>query len=123
MYFEGDELNYKIDTQKTKVDGKEKLIVYALDKHTLVMIGSCIVDMHSETPLLHNLFIDENHRRKGIATDIVNLIITRCKDRKKRSICMNVKKENWAIKFYEKLGFSVVFDYPEGMEYMMAITL
>ena len=110
---------HKINIQKTTVNRKDRLIaVYMKDGK---LVGTCIVDYHTKTPLLYNLFVNPECRTEGIATSLIDGVMAKCKRNFKKNLCINVEEDNEAILLYKKLGFDIVFDYPDSEEVMMAI--
>jgi GNAT superfamily N-acetyltransferase len=114
-------MDFKVRIQKTLVEKKNRLIVVAIEKNEIV--GSCIVDYFSATPLLYNLYVDEDARLFGVATGIINKVIEYCKIGDKISLCLNVSGDNSAKEMYKKIGFKTIYDYPDDDEVMMCILM
>ena len=69
------------------------------------IICSCIVNEYDESVCISDVFTDEDHRRKGYATILINNIISVFGE---KSIMLHVFGENeGAISLYKKLGFVV----------------
>ena len=65
--------------------------------------------------LIHSLFVDENHRRKGIATNLIKTSMENARKVYKDayfSLHVMVTNEN-AIKLYKKLGFKITKELPD----------
>ncbi len=69
------------------------------------IICSCIVNEYEESVCISDVFTDEDHRRKGYATILINHIISVFGE---KSIMLHVfGKNEGAISLYRKLGFVV----------------
>ena len=62
--------------------------------------------LHHYTDLIHIslLFVDKNHHRRGIAREMLNVVVD---DLKKREDirCITVNSSPYAVDAYERLGF------------------
>jgi len=62
--------------------------------------------LDDSTPELAMGVIPE-HRKKGVGTKLLGLLIESARQRY-RSICLNVRDDSHAVKFYERNGFKIV---------------
>ena len=60
------------------------------------------------THRLSKLYIHKTQQRLGVGRNIINYIIEDLKRLGSSSLELNVNRDNTAIKFYEKLGFTVL---------------
>ena len=77
---------------------------------------------------INNIAVDENFRNKGIASGILNNIISQCKDRKVAVMFLEVNEHNEsAIALYTKFGFEKIGErknyYKSGNAIIMSLKL
>lgn len=63
-----------------------------------------------ETLYLANLFVDEKLRKNGLGNEIINYVFDYAKTNHYRSIILNVVKDSWVQKWYERKGFQYIED-------------
>jgi GNAT superfamily N-acetyltransferase len=95
---------------KNQDEGKaEYLIAFEDDTpvgHVFILLKSD--DSHHECPNLQDLFVKKSHRKKGIASQIINLAEARVKELDHTKIGIDIEEhETWVKEFYEKLGYTV----------------
>ena len=72
----------------------------------IIGIGNIIFDEDSKYAHIMHIFIDDNYRRKGLATKIIQYLETLARERKMKILTLRVMPKNKpAIKLYEKIGF------------------
>lgn len=80
--------------------------VYKIDQR-IVATGGLSVE-GPERGRIHLVYILPEYQRRGIGTTLVSYLEDRAREMGlKRVRLLTVKKASWAIKFYEKLGYSV----------------
>jgi ribosomal protein S18 acetylase RimI-like enzyme len=83
-----------------------------MEERWFMELGRCEVWLKRDEkyPMLYNVVTNENHRRRGIATRLINKAIAWCRDYLRAShVDLNVRQSNLeAISLYKKLGFVVV---------------
>lgn len=67
-------------------------------------------DDDSKTLYFSNLFVDDNIRRGGIGNEILNYVFDYAKRNSFNSIILNVLKDSWMQKWYERKGFRYIGD-------------
>lgn len=73
------------------------------------IIGYVVVEDVTEVINVIDVYVEENHRRQGIATFLFDYIFDMFKNRKVRYI-LEVRKDNVpAINLYSKLGFKRIY--------------
>ena len=85
-----------------KKDNFKTDIVYSLDEKD---IGRVTIEDTSDTINIIDVYVEENYRRKGVATKILEFLF----DKYKVRFMLEVREDNTpAIKLYEKFGFVVI---------------
>lgn len=104
---------------KSHIEKEDLIIWLAVDKDEIVAtVEFCIYEimptlssMCGKTGLLLNVWTDENYRRQGLATKLLNNTI---EDAKKSGVMnISLKATDQGRPVYEKLGFKNI---PNGME-------
>jgi ribosomal protein S18 acetylase RimI-like enzyme len=99
-----------IRTIKGQMSGSEKLIVGICAYLNKSFVGTCTVSsFECKVPILYNLVVDENTRRRGVATKMILECIHLCRNKAALNLWVD-KKNHPAIKLYKKLGFLVCSD-------------
>jgi ribosomal protein S18 acetylase RimI-like enzyme len=107
-------MSYEIKTIRTLLSGKEMLYVFIELKG---VVAGIIVVSHLDKDVIYidEIFTKPNHRKKGIATTLINFIIKDAKKSSKEAITLGVDKSDGRLgKFYEKLGFKKSYCYPDN---------
>lgn len=121
-----------------KLDYMLKLIysLPALEEQLLINAHTFIIARDGQTPIgfaaygpvgdtnkfkLYKLYVLPGIQGKGLGSMLINAVINRVRLRHASSLLLNVKKDNPAKAFYEKMGFSVVAeeDIDIGQGYFM----
>lgn len=77
-------------------------------------------NIDSETPeFAISLF--KEYRNKGIGTALMKAMIGHLKEKKYRRASLNVKKENYAVNLYKKVGFKIIGE--DEQDYLMLLEL
>jgi ribosomal protein S18 acetylase RimI-like enzyme len=56
---------------------------------------------------IHKIYILPNQQGKGIGKELIDFIANKAKERHQKGLILNVNKNNVAIRFYERIGFSI----------------
>ena len=73
-----------------------------------------------DTPSLA-ISLYENHRGKGIGTQLLNDMLCTLKEKGYKRVSLSVQKENYAVRMYQHAGFNIVDENEE--EYIMVCEL
>ncbi len=69
---------------------------------------------------LDQIEVIEEYRKRGIASKLLEALLAKAQEEKKKNITLEVNKENWkALKLYEKYGFKKVAtreNYYQGVD-------
>ena len=80
---------------------------FALRKNKWIIgIGNIIFNGDTKRAHIMHIFIDDNYRRKGLATKTIQYLEALARERKMKILTLRVMPKNKpAIKLYEKIGF------------------
>lgn len=99
---------YLIETlENNELTDSEKVIVAYLNGEIVgfaALVNESVAEGFSGTPYLDHLFVDEAHRKQGIATKLVDKIIELARENNKVLYLVTVSHEL----FYKKLGFKTI---------------
>ena len=56
---------------------------------------------------IHKIYILPNHQGIGIGKQLMDFITIEAKERHQKALILNVNKKNIAIRFYERIGFTI----------------
>lgn len=76
----------------------------------------------NKTPSLA-ISLYKEYRRKGIGSELMINMLNLLKQKGYQQVSLGVNKENYAVKFYEKLGFKIIGDGANETEYLMIYKL
>ena len=80
-----------------------------VDNERLIAVIETAVEEWSNRLIVTELWIDDAHRRQGIATALMDIAIKRAKDEKRRVLMLETQSCNeGAIAFYLGYGFSLI---------------
>ncbi len=90
----------------TKSKNKMILLANGEDKLAGYLAASIFINSYRKIGYIDNIFIDDNHRKKGIATKLFDEFVKILRKRKIRKIKLGVNIRNKrAIGFWKNLGF------------------
>lgn len=103
-----------IRTLEMDVDGDRSILFVALksrakngldDIGLMRVVGSAkLFNPQSDDPMIGDLFVAEDSRGKGVGALIMQTIID-CADVEDKDLYLHVKADNWAMNWYQRLGF------------------
>ncbi len=112
---------YKLTSNyfKNHIESDDFIIWLAVDKDEIVAtVEVCIYEimptlsnMSGKTGFLLNVWTDENYRRQGLATKLINNVICDAKKAGVRSIGLKATDQGRFV--YEKLGFKMISNQME----------
>ena len=100
-------MNHKL-TKKEETTSWGKRIYYNNDNS----IRFALYYYNDDPSILYfsNLYVDEKYRNKGIGSKILNFVFNYAKKNGYRDIILNVIKDSWMQKWYERNGFEYIED-------------
>lgn len=116
-------------SEKTLLDsfGQDSYVfVKAEENGNLIGYGS--VQIVFDEGNINNIAVDENFRNRGVASGILNTVISLCKDRNVAVMFLEVNEHNiGAIALYNKFGFKKIAErknyYKSGNAIIMSLNL
>lgn len=116
---------YKLFSIDTVVDGSPETHIIALTEAGDHIVG--FVSLRHKglrSAQFAKLFVDENFRRHGLGSRLVNHCCARADQSRCESINAVVKHDNRAVlPFYRQLNFRVVYEWPEDGDLMISRAL
>jgi GNAT superfamily N-acetyltransferase len=95
-------MKLRIDILEAEIDGAGWLQIAALHKSACVATATVFwTDVEGKLPELCNLFVQEAHRRQGVAQALIAAVASRLG----RPYCLHALRESPAYWLYRKLGF------------------
>jgi ribosomal protein S18 acetylase RimI-like enzyme len=59
-----------------------------------------------EVGIIYMLIVDPDYQKKGIASELVNALLKRCRDRKVNTVRAVINERHWELQnYFQKLGF------------------
>jgi predicted GNAT family acetyltransferase len=101
-----------------------KCFGYFGNDQLLAAAGVHVYSVEYDIAVLGNIATAPAHRGRGLGTLVTARLVSELVAENCGCICLNVKADNTAaIRCYEKLGFSTVHDYEEGLFVRRALRL
>ena len=122
------DLMYNSLTLENQIKGNIEFFMVDLGQET---VGYFAVENVSDQKVkLHKLYLDPTQKQKGLGRKIIQYIKDWALTNQKNSIILNVNKNNSAVQFYQKVGFTIleemILDIGEGYvmdDYIMQLHL
>lgn len=122
------ELMYNSRTLENQINGNIEFFMVDLGQET---VGYFAVEIINEQIVkLHKLYLDPTQKQKGLGRKIIQYIKDWTLTNQRNSIILNVNKNNSAVQFYQKVGFTIleemILDIGEGYvmdDYIMQLNL
>lgn len=122
------DLMYNSLTLENQIKGNIAFFMVDLGQET---VGYFAVENVSDQKVkLHKLYLDPTQKQKGFGRKIIQYIKDWALTNQKNSIILNVNKNNSAVQFYQKVGFTIleemILDIGEGYvmdDYIMQLHL
>ena len=105
------DMMYSIPSLQLQANTKKHRFILAKEGETVVGFASYEFNYAKKPKTkIHKIYILPNQQGRGIGKEIIDFIITEAKERHQKSLILNVNKKNIAIRFYERIGFSICFE-------------
>jgi len=122
------ELMYNSLTLENQINGNMEFFMVDLGQETFGYFS--IEILNEQNVKLHKLYLDPTQKQKGLGRKIIQYIKDWALTNQKESIILNVNKNNSAVQFYQKVGFTIIeeliLDIGEGYvmdDYVMQLDL
>ena len=102
----GTSVSWKIEVMHRSMFGKNSA-AYCATRDGRVL-GYVCLESAKDRCVISSLFVDQQHRRSGIATALIESAVKHAHDNKMKSLSLKTAKDNTAaIELYKKVGFDV----------------
>ena len=122
------DLMYKSQTLENQIKGNIEFFMVDLGQETVGYFA--LENVSDQKVKLHKLYLDPTQKQKGLGRKIIQYIKDWALTNQKNSIILNVNKNNSAVQFYQKVGFTIleemILDIGEGYvmdDYIMQLHL
>lgn len=125
------EMMYSIPSLQEQANQKKHRFILAKENETVLGFASYELN-YGKNPKtkIHKIYILPNQQGNGIGKTLIDYINSEAKKRHQKTLFLNVNKNNKAIRFYEKLGFTIsneqVINIGQGYvmdDYVMEISI
>ena len=122
------DLMYNSLTLENQIKGNIAFFMVDLGQETVGYFA--LENVSDQNVKLHKLYLDPTQKQKGFGRKIIQYIKDWALTNQKNSIILNVNKNNSAVQFYQKVGFTIleemILDIGEGYvmdDYIMQLHL
>ena len=122
------DLMYNSLTLENQIKGNIAFFMVDLGQETVGYFA--VENVSDQNVKLHKLYLDPTQKQKGFGRKIIQYIKDWALTNQKNSIILNVNKNNSAVQFYQKVGFTIleemILDIGEGYvmdDYIMQLHL
>jgi len=122
------DLMYNSSTLENQINGNIEFFMVDLGQETVGYFA--VENVNEQIVKLHKLYLDPTQKQKGLGRKIIQYIKDWTLGNQRKSIILNVNKNNSAVQFYLKIGFIIieelVLDIGEGYvmdDYVMQLDL
>jgi ribosomal protein S18 acetylase RimI-like enzyme len=116
------DLMYSIPSLQKQVNEKQHHFIIAKEKQEPQGFASFEFNYEGiPTTKIHKIYIYTHQQGKGIGKQLINYVANEAKKAQQNSLSLNVNRNNSALNFYQRLGFTVVneVDIAIGNGYLM----
>ena len=122
------DLMYNSQTLENQIKGNIAFFMVDLGQETVGYFA--LENIDDQIVKIHKLYLDPTQKQKGLGRIIIQYIKDWALTNQKNSIILNVNKNNSAVQFYQKVGFTIleemILDIGEGYvmdDYIMQLHL
>ena len=102
------EMMYSIPSLQNQANDKGHRFILATENEITVGFAAYEFNYNKKPKTkIHKIYILPNQQGKGIGKDLIDFIENKAKERHQKALILNVNKNNIAIRFYERIGFSI----------------
>ena len=95
-------------TQEELLEDFERMTFYAWESRGEIVGVAALQDLGEGVGRIRYVYILPGYQRQGIGTALVTRVETKAKEMVLRKLkVLTVEKANWAVAFYEKLGYGL----------------
>ncbi len=122
------DLMYNSLTLENQIKDNIAFFMVDLDRETVGYFA--LETINDQIVKLHKLYLDPTQKQKGLGSKIIQYIKDWTFENQRERIILNVNKNNSAVHFYQKMGFTIIeeliLDIGEGYvmdDYVMQLNL
>lgn len=122
------DLMYNTRTLKNQINGNIAFFMVEMGQETVGYFA--VESLNEKVVKLHKLYLDPTQNQKGLGRKIIQYIKDWTLENQRERIILNVNKNNSAVHFYQKMGFTIIeeliLDIGEGYvmdDYVMQLNL
>ncbi len=122
------DLMYNSLTLENQIKGNIAFFMVDLEQETVGYFS--VENVNEQIVKLHKLYLDPTQKQKGLGRKIIQYIMDWALANQSNRIILNVNKNNSAVHFYQKVGFTIIeeliLDIGEGYvmdDYVMQLHL
>lgn len=105
------EMMYSVTSLQQQANEKGNHFILAMENEIPVGFAAYEFNYNKKPKTkIHKIYILPNHQAKGIGKQLMDFIINKAKERHQKALILNVNKKNIAIRFYERIGFTISFE-------------
>lgn len=105
------EMMYSVPSLQNQANAKKHRFILAKEDDNILGFASYEFN-YSKKPKtkIHKIYVLSTQQGKGIGKELIDFITNEAKTRHQKALILNVNKNNTAIRFYERIGFSISFE-------------
>lgn len=102
------EMMYSIPSLQKQAKEKANHFILAIDNDIPVGFAAYEFNYNKKPRTkIHKIYILPNQQGKGIGKTLIDFIVNKAKQRHQKGLILNVNKKNIAVRFYERIGFTI----------------
>ncbi|WP_293896375.1 GNAT family N-acetyltransferase [Flavobacterium sp.] len=103
------EMMYSVPSLQKQADEKGNRFVVVTENKIPVGFAAYEFNYNKKPKTrVHKIYILPAHQGNGIGKQLIDFIANEAKQRHQKALVLNVNKKNIAIRFYERIGFTVI---------------
>jgi ribosomal protein S18 acetylase RimI-like enzyme len=105
------EMMYSVSSLQNQANEKKHRFILAKEEETVLGFAAFEFNYGKKPKTkIHKIYILTAAQGKGIGKELIDFIASEAKQRHQKALILNVNKNNKAIRFYERIGFSISFE-------------
>lgn len=105
------EMMYSVASLQVQAKEKGHRFILAKEGETVLGFASYEFNYNKKPKTkIHKIYVLSNQQGKGIGKTLIDFIVNEAKARHQKGLILNVNKNNIAIRFYERIGFEIIFE-------------
>ncbi len=102
------EMMYSVPTLQKQAKEKGSRFILAVENEIPVGFATYEFNYNKKPKTkIHKIYILPNHQGKNVGKTLMDFVASEAKARHQKGLLLNVNKYNTAIRFYERIGFTI----------------